>query len=136
MKTKRLIPAILVTFLFLVAYEWGFHGVFLKSLYETTPQLWRPQAIMPQYLPYLFAGQFFMAVFLGLVFSKGYENRGIGEGIRFGLLIGLLFAAGHLMWYAVQPVPALLVLSWIIGGTLEMILAGILLAAICRPKAA
>ena len=134
MKTKRLIPAILVTFIFIFAYEWGFHGVFLKSLYETTPQLWRPMAIMPQYMPYLFAGQFFMAVFLGLIFSKGYENRGIGEGIRFGLLIGLLLSSGHLMWYAVSPVPALLVVYWIVGGTLEMMIAGMILAAICRPR--
>jgi len=134
MKVKRLILAILVVFLFIVAYEWLLHGVLLKGLYETTPQFWRPEATMPQYLPFLFVGQFFMAVFFGIIFAKGYENRGIGEGARFGLLIGLLFAPMSLIWYAIQPLPGILIVYWILGRIVGMIIAGILLAAICRPK--
>ena len=134
MKSKRLIPAVLVTFLFIFGYEWLFHGYLLKGLYETTPQLWRTQAMMPKYFPYLTGGQFLLALFLGIIFSKGYENRGLGEGIRFGFLIGLLFVPGHLIWYAIQPISGTLALYWIIGGIIEMTVAGIILAAISRPK--
>jgi len=134
MKTKRLLPAILVVFLFIFGYEWVFHGVLLKGIYESTPQLWRPQSTMPQFMPFLFAGQFLFSLFLGLIFAKGYENRGIGEGVRFGILMGLLLSTVNLVWYAVQPLPEILVLYWVLGGILEMVIAGILLAAICRPK--
>ncbi len=134
MKSRRLIPAILITFIFIFGYEWVLHGILLKDLYETTHQLWRPQSVMPQYLPFLFGGQFLFAVFLGLLFSKGYENRGIGEGARFGLWVGLLLSAGHLMWYAVQPVNVLLAVFWVLGSLVEMLAAGILLAGFSRPR--
>ncbi len=136
MKAKRIIPAILVTFIFVFIFEWVLHGILLKGMYEATPQLWRPQAVMPQYMPFLGLGQFLFTVFLGLLFVKGYEGRGIGEGLRFGLLVGLLLAPINLVWYAIQPLAPTLIAYWIIGSIIEMLIAGAILAAICRPKSA
>ena len=134
MKTKRLFPAILVTFIFIFLYEWGFHGVLLKPIYASTPELWRGQAMMQHFMPFLTAGQFISALFLGIIFSKGYENRGIGEGLRFGLLMGLFLSGYPLIKYAVAPISLNLALYWIAGGLVEMAIAGMLLAAVCRPK--
>lgn len=134
MKARRLVPAILAVFVFIFLYEWGLHGNLLRGIYESTPQLWRPESEMHRTFPFLVAGQFLFTIFLGILFSKGYENRGIGEGIRFGLLTGFLFSSFNLVWYAIQPLPKELPIYWTLGGVLEMVIAGILFALICRPK--
>lgn len=134
MRVKRLVPAIIAGFIFVFAYEWLLHGILLRSIYETTPQVWRAKAEMSQFLPYLFGGQLLMTIFLGLIFAKGYENRGYSEGIRYGMLMGFFISSMHLTGYAIQPVSATLALCWILGSIVEMIGLGIIFAAICRPK--
>ena len=41
---------------------------------------------------------------LAYIFTRGYEGKGIGEGVRFGVLIAWFVAAMYLLWYALQPV--------------------------------
>ena len=68
------------------------------------------------------------------MFTKGYEDKGLAEGLRYGVFIGLLvFVGRNLIVYAVQPVPAKLVIAWICGGIVELAIAGIIVAAIYRP---
>ncbi|MEE8513733.1 MAG: hypothetical protein V3S73_03305 [Gammaproteobacteria bacterium] len=133
MNMKRFLIACVVVFIFIFAYEWLFHGVLLRDLYAETPTLWRGQANMQGYLHWLHIGQLWFAVLFCLIFVKGYENKGLGEGIRYGLLIGLLFIGPNLIIYAVQPLPAILVVAWSIGGLIEMIIAGLIAAALYRP---
>ncbi len=134
MNWKRFVIACLAVFGLFFLYDWLFHGILLAPSYAETPALWRPKETMMQYMPYMNAGQFFFVVMFCYIFTKGYEGRGIGEGLRYGLLIGLLLATHNLIWYAVQPLSGKLVAAWAVGNTLEAILGGGLLAAIYRAK--
>ncbi|MCR4337128.1 MAG: hypothetical protein NUV91_04905 [Candidatus Omnitrophica bacterium] len=127
---KRYFVSSLFVFLFITVFEWIFHGIFLKDLYVQTSYLWRPedQFIMPAML----LGQFSFAFIFSFIFVKGYENKGMIEGIRYGLLIGLLFIPSQLVMYAVQPLPANLVILWSVGGLVELAIAGAILAATYR----
>ncbi|MDQ6989444.1 MAG: hypothetical protein Q9M19_06135, partial [Mariprofundaceae bacterium] len=58
---------------------------------------------------------------------------GLQGGACFGLMVGLLMAAPHLITYAVQPIPASLIGTWIVGGLLEAVLAGVIVASIYQP---
>ena len=130
MNTKRYLLTSLIVFAFIFIFEWIFHGMFLKDMYMATASLWRPQGQCVWNA--MLTAQILFAFVFTFIFTKGYENKGIAEGARYGLLIGLLFVPNHLIFYAVQPLPFNLILAWIIGGLVETILAGIILAAIYR----
>jgi hypothetical protein len=77
-------------------------------------------------------GSFFFA----FIFSKGYENKGIMEGVRYGLYIGIWLSVGMAYsTYAMIAIPYSLALQWFIYGVIEYIIAGIVLALVFRPKA-
>lgn len=135
MNMKRFVIACGAVFIFIFVYEWLFHGVLLRELYAQMPTLWRAQAEMRGYFHWLVIGQLWLAVLFCLIFVKGYENKGLAEGVRYGLLIGLLFIGPDMIFYAVQPLPAKLIVDWSIGGLLEMIIGGAIVAAIYRPAA-
>ncbi|HCU25762.1 MAG TPA: hypothetical protein DF383_12160 [Deltaproteobacteria bacterium] len=83
---------------------------------------------------YLMAlAQALFALIFCYIFTKGYQNRGIPEGLRYGFLIALLFIPANLIFYVVQPLPRALIIAWCIGGSVEIILAGGILAALYRP---
>lgn len=136
MNTKRFVPAILAVFTFVFFYEWILHGYFLAGLYENTPDLWRTKAEMPRYMIWLMLGQLIFTIMFCYIFLKGYENKGLMEGVRYGILIGLLFIGPNLIFYAVQPLPVNLVVYWCIGGLVETIIAGVILASIYKPATA
>ncbi|MBM2830598.1 MAG: hypothetical protein HW411_1388 [Gammaproteobacteria bacterium] len=136
MNTKRFIPAIIAVFTFVFIYEWILHGYFLTGLYESTPALWRTKTEMPGYMMWLMFGQLVFSVMFCFIFLKGYENKGPMEGVRYGILIGLLAIAPNLIFYAVQPLPGILVVYWCIGGLVETIIAGVILASIYKPATA
>ena len=129
----RYIIASLAVWVFMFGYEWLLHGVILEPFYLETPDLWRTCAAMGNHFHWLVLGQMIFAFLFSYIFTKGYENRGIAEGARYGWWIGLLLAAPNLIMYAVQPLPALLVMGWSVGGLIEGTLGGMVLAAIYRP---
>ena len=131
MNIKRFAASAAAVFSFIFVFEWLFHGVLLQATYDRTAYLWRPKAECV--FPAMLAGQLLLAVFFSYIFTRGYENKGIAEGTRYGFLIGLLFVPNNLIFYAVQPLPLDLVIKWIIGGMIEMTAAGAVLAAVYRP---
>ena len=67
-----------------------------------------------------------------LFFLRGYENAGLAEGIKYGAMMGVFFCAPNLIFYAVQPLPGILVAQWCFGGLIEITLAGAILASVYR----
>ena len=69
------------------------------------------------------------------IFVKGYEGKGILEGVRFGAVVGVLigFPMSYGM-YAMLPIPHSLALQWLVYGLIQTILMGITAAAVYRPK--
>ena len=129
----RYIIACIVVWAFMFFFEGCFHGKILDPFYQATANLWRTPTDMQASFHWLVAGQMIFAFLFGYVFTKGYENKGVGEGARYGLLIGLILAPANMVMYAVQPLPVALVAAWCVGGVLELAAAGMILAAIYRP---
>ncbi len=121
----------------LFLYEGVLHAVILTDAYESIRSLLRPEG-QDIVRFFLFVGAAELALALGFcyIFVKGYENRGIMEGVRFGAIAGLTFGLFfYLAQYAVFPLPLSLSLSLIVGFVVELIIAGIVIAAIYKPKA-
>jgi hypothetical protein len=122
MKTKRYLLAVLSTFVALFAIDFITHGVLLMGLYEETAQLWRPQE--DYRMPFMLISQLtFTAVFVCL-FTRNYEGKGMGEGLRFGFYIGLLFATMNIGMYSYMPLPLALVGAWIVASIVKGLIMG------------
>jgi len=135
MNMKRWLYASAAAFVVLAVLEFVVNGVLLAGIYQQTASVWRPEAEMVA-LSWLFwlAYLVFAPVFT-LIYSQGYERNkeGIGQGLRFGIYVGLLTAIPmNLIWYAVLPIPATLAVYWAIAGMAEMIAMGIAVGLIYK----
>lgn len=97
MNTKRFVMASSSVFLFIVIYDWVFHGVVLEEIYQQTANLWRPESDMEFYFIWLTLGQFIFSMIFSLFFLRGYENKGMVEGIKYGALMGVFFCTPNLI---------------------------------------
>ena len=137
MNVGRYVLGSIVVFAFFLIIEWIFHGIIMTGWYKESLELHRADAYTGGFLFWMLLGFLILAFGYCFVFTKGYENKGIAEGFRFGLYVGLTFSvSASLIEYSVFPFPAKWIIGWIIGYLIIMILAGIIFAAIYRPRTA
>jgi hypothetical protein len=100
--------------------------------YQALENVWRPDMMQKMWIIYVTSLVFsFLFVY---IFSKGYEGKGIFEGVRYGLIIGLLMnVVGMFNQYAVYPIPIGLIIQWFIYGVIQFIICGIVAAALFKP---
>jgi hypothetical protein len=102
-------------------------SVILKKTYESLREVWRPD--MKLYL--FFITDAIFVFFFVFVFTKGYEGKGVVEGLRYGSYIGLMvFIPMAYNQYAVYPIPYSLAWKWWVFNTIKCILAGTVTAAV------
>ncbi len=132
MNTKRFIGAIIAVFAVNQILDYIIHGAILGKTYEALANVWRPD--MDSKMWVMTVSSIIFATLFVYIFTKGYENKGIGEGLRYGIMIGLLMnVVGMLSQYAVYPVPFTLVLQWFVYGMIQFSIYGIVTALIYKP---
>ncbi len=103
----------------------------LDPIYSSYSHVWRPIAEMKLWMLPV-TGMFFSFFFV-FIFSKGYEGKGVAEGIRYGLYVALMVvlpkAYGN---YALMQIPYSLALQWFLYGSLECVIAGAILSGVFR----
>jgi uncharacterized membrane protein YagU involved in acid resistance len=133
MNIKRIIIASLAVFVSFQILDYIIHGVILMDTYEAMQNVWR--ADMESKMWIMMVTSLFFSFLFTIIFAKGYENRGILEGARYGVLIGLLMnVVGMFNQYAVYPIPFSLALQWFVFGTIEIIICGMVVALIYKSK--
>jgi hypothetical protein len=69
------------------------------------------------------------------IFTRGYEGKGIGEGVRYGLLMGLFLSIPSAVdQYVVYPLTANLAVIWFVTGVIVFMILGAVFAAIYKPS--
>ena len=129
---KSAMITIVAIFIYIFASDFLIHGVILKPAYQDTADLWRPETAMPHYMIWMIFGQFIIAKYFVLIFAKGYENKGVFEGVRFGLLAGMLMIAQNFIFYSVMPLPLSLAINWVVLGLIQAVGAGIVASLVYR----
>jgi hypothetical protein len=110
------------------------HGVILKSAYEATQSVWRPDMMSLMWIYHVLA--IIGAFFFTFIFSKGYEGNGAMEGARYGLYIGIWMSSGMAYGsFAMINIPYSLALQWFIYGVVEFIIYGVILALVYGKQA-
>jgi hypothetical protein len=110
------------------------NNVLLADLYAQHARVFRPQAEMNVAfgLAAAVAGFFVFAY----AYAKGYEGgAGVVEGLRFGVVVGLLLAAFSVAWnYVVLPVSGALAAAWIVDVIVEMAIYGAVVGLVYKPR--
>lgn len=109
------------------------HGVLLMPDYEALVAngVMRGAEDVAHYMPYMLGAHLMIGYGLTWLYRKGVEasRPAIGQGLRFGAAVALMSTLpGYLVYYAVQPLPAMLVYKQMLLGTLAILLLGVLLA--------
>lgn len=124
---------------FVVAQAIGFlvHGVWLTDTYRALADVFRPEAEMNGMMWMMMLGA---AVYLFLfcyIFTRGYEAKGVGEGVRYGLLMGLFMTIPVAVdQYVVYPLTSQLAVIWFCVGVVTFMILGAVFAAIYKPTPA
>ncbi|NLV67609.1 MAG: hypothetical protein GXY14_08020 [Spirochaetes bacterium] len=108
------------------------HRFILWSSFSSLASICRPDLM--SYMWIMCAGSLLFSFLMMYIFIKGYEDRGVLEGVRFGLLLGTVTAGmAALYQYVLYPVPFYLALQWFGLQLVKFVLAGIAAGAIYRP---
>lgn len=110
-----------------VVHGWLLAGDY-APLYGTL--LRTPEAQQP-YFPWIILADVLIGFAMTWIYRFGFsEGRStIAQGLRFGLAVALLVAVPmHLIYYAVQPTPDLLVVKQVAFDTIRFMLLGVLIA--------
>ena len=131
--------AISVAVMFVVAMIFGFvvHGVILGQDYLQLASLFRTQQDQAGYFPYMLLAHVFMAAGFVWIYVQGRTDKPwLGQGVRFGLAVVVLVTLpGYLIYYAVQPLPGMLVVKQIALDAVSYVVMGIAVAWLYRKPA-
>ena len=126
--SKKFFVGSLIMVVWTNMFSWLWHGKVLGGRYMETASLWRSQDEMSIRCWAITLGISLSAIIATHIFYKGYEGKGMGEGIRFGLIISLLFSGMLLVTYATQPIPNDILGMWFLGDLVSYSLGAMFLA--------
>lgn len=134
-RMKKVLIGAAAVFVAVSVMDYVIHGVLLTSAYEATKSLWREDMDSKMWIFSVVAliGSFFFSY----IFSKGYEGKGIAEGARYGLYIGIWMSVGMAYGtYGMIAIPYSMAIQWFLYGVVEYVVGGIILALVFGKKEA
>jgi hypothetical protein len=130
---KKVWIGFVAVYLVVAVLDWVVNTMLMASAYASTMELWRPEGEIKMWV--IFVCYLFFSFFFTFIFSKGYEGKGVWEGVRYGLYVsGMMVIPAAYMSYATMPLPYALAFQWFIYTSVEYVAAGIVLALIFGKK--
>ena len=113
------------------------HSILLKQDYINTASLWRTMDAQKARGWAMLAGTLIYVVAAVLIYVRGVEAKPwFGQGLRFGILVALVTVVYSSMTaWVIMPVTHTLVVKWIVSESVLSVVFGLVVAAICQPKA-
>lgn len=133
MNKQFLISALTMTIATLLA---GFvvHATLLSQDYAALPALYRSDEDQQNFFTYMLLAHVLIGIGLTWIYRMGKNDQPwLGQGIRFGIAIAVLTTIPtYLVYYAVQPMPAILAIKQILFDSTTMLFMGVLVAFVNR----
>lgn len=131
MDTKKYVIASIAVFVVFEILSFIIYKMLLASAFQDPASVWRHDIKRP----IIHVTTLIMSFLFVFIFTKGYENKGIMEGVRYGLWIGLLMTIPMAFnSYATLPISLSLAIQWFIYGLIQFVILGIVTAAIYKPS--
>ena len=136
MDKKYLISAVVVFVVWMVG-SMLVHGIWLGETYAALGALFRPEEGQMETFPVMILAHVIMACAFVWIYRRGQEDGPwLPQGVRYGLAIAVLAPIPtYMIYYAVQPLPADMVIKQIIGDGLLVVVLGIVAAFLNKPAA-
>lgn len=115
-------------------YNYAVHEIGLSGTYESLASVFRPEAQMMSMMWMMFVGDALYLLLFCYIFTRGHEGKGVMEGVRYGVLMGLFLAIPTVVTqYVVYPLTGELAAIWFVAYLAGLIIAGAIFAAIYKP---
>jgi hypothetical protein len=133
MNRKLFLVATLAVFAQLAIFGWLLNGVVLSELYGITKGIWRTEEARSALLPLLFVNYFVVSSVFVSLFIRGYRNKGWAEGVRYGLVFGMLIATLiSIERFVMLEIPVQLAVGWFMGTLFGYMIMGLTVAMIYK----
>jgi hypothetical protein len=132
MSLKKWAGATVAAFLIVVATNWFVHGYLLRSQYERIVLTFRPFEVIRARMWMVLVGELLFSIAFVYVYARGLERKPwLGQGIRYGAVIWLMTVVpAALAEFVTFYIPHRLALDWIAAGLVQLLIAGLAVAAI------
>jgi hypothetical protein len=129
---KKFLVAWLVVFVLYMAGGFVIHGMLLADEYMATG-LMRPEAEAQELMHLMILAHVLMAGAFTWIYARGVESKPwLGQGLRFGLAVAVLFVPIYIIYYVVQPTPGVLAVRQIAYDTILTLILGAAVAWLYR----
>ncbi len=137
MDLKKLLAAVVVGYILLMGLGYLIHNVWLMPVYRDYAYVWRSESAMMHKRWVLLVGQLIFTVLFAWIYTRGVENKPwVGQGIRYAILMTLLAVVpAACAQYTVYPIPYTLAVKWMVGGGVQLIVLGLVVAGFCKKPA-
>ena len=137
MKNKTFWIGYVAVFVVMQGLGYVIHEVMMGDTYERLASIFRPEAEMNDMMWMMMVSGTITIFMFCYIFTRGYEGKGVMEGVRFGALIGFLMAGPMAIDpHVIYPVPAEVASIWLVSGIATLMIAGAVFAAIYKPDTA
>ncbi len=134
MKNKTFWMGFVAVFIVMQVIGYLVHGVMMVDTYESLAAIFRPKEQMDSMMwMMMLAGAVLLFLFC-YIFTKGYEGKGVMEGVRYGALMGLLLALPNVDQHVIYPLPASVAAIWFVTVVASFTIAGAVFAASYKPS--
>lgn len=132
MRAGKWAGAIAAAFAVIVATNWLVHAVLLRAAYQAIAINFRPIQVIQARMWIVLVGQAIFSIAFVYIYTRGLESKPwVEQGIRYGLLVWLLTVVpASLAEFVTMFLPRQLVLRWMGYGLLQLVVTGIVVAAI------
>ncbi len=135
MNWKKIITATFIVYIVHEILNFVIHAVILGPTYQAMTGVWRENMESLMWVMYL--AEVVFIYFFVFIFARGYEGRGVMEGVRYGLIIAsLTMIPGMFAQYVTFDISLNLTLIWIAFGYIQLVIDGIVASLIYKPAEA
>lgn len=129
---KKFLVAWLLVFALYMAGGMLVHGVILGDDYMATG-LMRTETEAQNLMHWMILAHVLMAGAFTWIYVRGVENKPwLGQGLRYGLAVAVLFVPIYMIYYVVQPTPGALAAKQVVLDTILTLVLGAVVAFLYR----
>ena len=135
MKNKTFWIGFVAVFILMQAIGFLIHAVLLDDTYQALAAIFRPKEVMDSMMWIMILSGTAVLFLFCYIFTKGCESKGVAEGVRYGILMGLFLALPTSVdAYVIYPLTTELAAIWFVTTVVSFVIAGAVFAAIYKPS--
>jgi len=128
---KQVLVSVLAIFITWLILDFLLHRLLLRSTYDATSGLWRPENQMN--IPLIYFVMFVLIISFVLIYGFLIDQKSLASGIRFGAIFGLAIGVSvGFGTYIHMPIPLILAWGWFLGGWIKALTAGAIVGVLIK----